>query len=381
MAPQLPSQLAPGMASFNQGFKSVGDLMNQIKQHQFERQKLMEAVRQHGEMMGFKQREEGRAQNKENRAQQSFDQKNAIMQELANWYQNKGGNQNQSMGGNTARPAAPNVAPSGMPANEQNAMMNDPNTGVKGGEHEVDMNGQPVGGQQMQVPQVQGQAQQYGMDGAIPQSNQPPEELQQRYMLAFGKALPKTPQSPESKEAAALDLFNKKEEIKRKNKAGSGEVLTDKTKSKYQSVIGGATTALPIIDKIIEETKKGNVPGQAIGAWWKRNQQASYKGEISTLLDGIRNSYTIPNTDSGTAKAEDKVLRKPGESDDNYISRLETIRKQIVDRGADAKAKLHAGNITATAENTVTLFKNGMPHDVPESGVEDAITNWGYSRG
>ena len=93
--------------------------MNQIKQHQFERQKLMEAVRQHGEMMGFKRREEGRAQNKENRAQQSFDQKNAIMQELANWFQNKGGNQNQSMGGNTARPAAPNVAASGMPANEQ----------------------------------------------------------------------------------------------------------------------------------------------------------------------------------------------------------------------------------------------------------------------
>jgi predicted XRE-type DNA-binding protein len=188
-------------------------------------------------------------------------------------------------------------------------------------------------------------------------------------------------QTPEDKEATALDLFNKKERIKAQNKAAASTTLTDKIRTKYQSVIGGAKSALPIIDSLIAQTRKGEIPGQAIGAMFKRDAQASYLGEISTLLDGIRNAYTIPNTDSGTEKAEDKVLRKKGESDDNYMRRLKTIRQQIVDRDADARAKLAAGNIEANAEKKVTLYKDGVPHDVPESGVVDAITNWGYTRG
>jgi hypothetical protein len=70
---------------------------------------------------------------------------------------------------------------------------------------------------------------------------------------------------------------------------------------------------------------------------------------VSTLLDGVRNAYTIPNTDSGTAKAEDKVLRKSGESDANYAKRLQGILDQMDAREKDARAKLSAGNITANA--------------------------------
>ncbi len=93
--------------------------------------------------------------------------------------------------------------------------------------------------------------------------------------------------------------------------------------------------------------------------------EANYKGEISTLLDGIRNAYTIPNTDSGTEKAEDKVLRKSGESDDNYIKRLSMIRQQIVDREADARAKLGTGNITTSvmpSKGTETKVINGKTY-------------------
>ena len=99
------------------------------------------------------------------------------------------------------------------------------------------------------------------------------------------------------------------------------------------------------------------------------------------MLDGVRNAYTIPNTDSGTQKAEDKVLRKAGESDAHYTKRLESILAQMESREKDARTKLKAGNITAQAENTVTLYKDGVPHDVPESVVQDAIDNWGYVRG
>jgi hypothetical protein len=158
-----------------------------------------------------------------------------------------------------------------------------------------------------------------------------------------------SPQTPEDKQAAALDLFKQKEQIKAANKTGSGETLTAPIKTKYQNVIGGVTSARPILKKLIEEIKKGNIPGQMIGSLFKRDAQASYKGEVSTLLDGVRNAYTIPNTDSGTAKAEDKVLRKSGESDANYAKRLQGILDQMDAREKDARTKLSAGNITANA--------------------------------
>lgn len=157
------------------------------------------------------------------------------------------------------------------------------------------------------------------------------------------------PQTPEDKQAMALDLFKQKENIKQQNKVGSGETLTDPIKTKYQNVIGGVASARPILKKLIKETKKGNIPGQMIGSLFKRDAQASYKGEISTLLDGVRNAYTIPNTDSGTAKAEDKVLRKSGESDANYAKRLQAILDQMDSRERDARTKLNTGNITANA--------------------------------
>ncbi len=193
--------------------------------------------------------------------------------------------------------------------------------------------------------------------------------------------LAQAPQTPEEKQAAQIDLFNQKEAIKQKNKVGSGETLTNTIKTKYQNVIGGASSAKPILRKLIQEVKQGKVPGQVFGAAFKRDAQASYKGEISTLLDGIRNAYTIPNTDSGTEKAEDKVLRKTGESDDNYAKRLQTILGQIEAREKDANVKLGAGNITAG--RTVHLVgPNGEDYDVPESEVDAILQeNPGVRRG
>lgn len=187
-------------------------------------------------------------------------------------------------------------------------------------------------------------------------------------------------QTPEDKQAMALDLFKQKENIKQVTKTGSGETLTAPIKTKYQNVIGGVTSARPILKKLIEETNKGNIPGQLIGSLFKRDAQANYKGEVSTLLDGVRNAYTIPNTDSGTAKAEDKVLRKPGESDSNYATRLQSILDQMDLREKDARIKLNAGNITA---GTVHLVgPNGEDYDVPESEVSAILSeNPGVRRG
>jgi hypothetical protein len=188
------------------------------------------------------------------------------------------------------------------------------------------------------------------------------------------------PQTPQEKQTDALDLFKQKEQIKAANKTGSGETLTAPIKTKYQNVIGGVSTARPILQKLIKETKKGNIPGQAIGAFFNRDSQASYKGEVSTLLDGVRNAYTIPNTDSGTAKAEDKVLKKPGESDANYAKRLQSILDQMDYREKDARLKLNVGNITASLVHLVG--PDGEDYDVPSNEVDAIIAKYpGVRRG
>jgi hypothetical protein len=241
-------------------------------------------------------------------------------------------------------------------------------------------------GMGMFTPEGMQQAQQ-GQQGSPPTGGIDLELLKSHPMLrGWAKKhlhfdpLAQVPQTPEEKQAASLDLFNKKENIKLANKTGSGETLTAPIKTKYQNVIGGVTSARPILEKLISETKKGNIPGQMFGSIFKRDAQASYKGEISTLLDGIRNAYTIPNTDSGTAKAEDKVLRKGGESDANYANRLQSILNQLDAREKDARTKLNAGNITA---GTVHLVgPNGEDYDVPESEVNAILQeNPGVRRG
>ena len=239
------------------------------------------------------------------------------------------------------------------------------------------------------LQEAQQQAQQVQQPSGGAKVNGPDLELMKQYPPLRGlfkklngyDPFTSIPQTPEEKEASAIDLFNKKETIKKENKAASGEILTDKIKSKYQNVIGGAASAKPILRKLITQVKKGEIPGQMIAALLKRDAQASYKGEISTLLDGIRNAYTIPNTDSGTTKAEDKVLRKSGESDSNYAKRLETILGQIEDREKDANVKLSTGNITAG--KTVHLVgPNGEDYDVPESEVDSVLQeNPGVRRG
>lgn len=135
MAFNIPNQLPTGMSSFNQGFKGMGDFFDQIKQHQLKQQQLAELAKYHQAEMMFKKRADARSQNKESRAQQSFDQKNAVMNELAQWYKNKG------------KPGIPNNARIPTAVNNSKAAMYDPNTGILNGERNVGMNGESLNAQ------------------------------------------------------------------------------------------------------------------------------------------------------------------------------------------------------------------------------------------
>jgi hypothetical protein len=344
MALNIPN-VGSGMDIFAKGFHHTSDnLLKKMLQKEFLKQK----ADQFAQEMAFKQQQESRLGANSGINRQILEEQLLGLKHKNDPMFEYKALQDMLTGG--GQPPASNDTSTGVESTGENVNGGDsPNTYVPPNNGDDMALGQPISAGQKAI-EAQQQESAPADNGSQPDAlmNNPLVRGFLKHKLGYDPFAPAA-QTPAQKEATALDLFNKKEAIKKQNKSGTGEVLTDKTKSKYQAVVGGATTALPIIDNIIEMTKKGNVPGQAIGALFKRDKQATYKGEVSTLLDGIRNAYTIPNTDSGTEKAEDKVLRKSGESDSNYITRLQTIRKQIVNRQEDAKAKLHGGNITATA--------------------------------
>ncbi len=363
--PGIPMPMG-GMDAFIKGFGFNNDFMRQVQA----RNALAEQKRQHMEDLKLRKQAADRAGAMEPLRQKILQEQLLRLQHSndPNYEFQQFQNLMNMMGG-SQQPGQAQEQPAAMP--QESEMPYGEGQGMMGAQ------GMPDTG----IPMPQGEI--------TPNANKNPfEALKTNPMLRgffkhkFGfDPLAAAPQTPEEKQAAALNLFNQKEAIKATNKAASGETLTAPIKTKYQNIIGGAASAKPILRKLIQEVKKGQIPGQMIGARFKRDAQASYKGEISTLLDGIRNAYTIPNTDSGTEKAEDKVLRKNGESDDNYAKRLQTILDQIEAREKDATTKLHAGNITAG--KTVHLIgPNGEDYDVPESEVDTILKeNPGVRRG
>ena len=346
----IPLPMRPGQ-QLEAGFNSINDIINRTRTEALKRKQMQDAAKQWEQQFGLQKEAAGRAaalqplqkmllMQKIQQAQRANDP-NAFANDIESVMNHFGGGHGGQQQGGGQQPNMP------MPGQPQQQ----PAVGM--GQGMFAAPGQPV--EQQQAPMQQQQPQKQDPFARITQDprlvNNP--VLQNIVGGMFKKELGVNPfekaaQTPEEKKAAELDLFKQKEQIKQANKIGSGETLTAPIKTKYQNVIGGVTSARPILQKLIAETKKGNIPGQMIGLLFKRDAQANYKGEISTLLDGVRNAYTIPNTDSGTAKAEDKVLRKPGESDANYAKRLESILAQMNFREKDARVKLNAGNITAS---------------------------------
>lgn len=119
--------------------------------------------------------------------------------------------------------------------------------------------------------------------------------------------------------------------------------VTTATKTQAQKTITAITNAKPIIQKLIDDTKNGVVPGQWIGKYFQPDKQASYFSDVIQSSDTLAGALGFPGTNEGLHQAQQTVLRQPRESDSGYISRLQNLLKDIDKREETAQGNLNKG--------------------------------------
>ena len=340
MAINVPNQLPTGMGSFNQGFKTVGDLMNQIRAHQIERQKLQEAIRQHGEEMKFKQSDEGRAQSKEARAQQLF------IEQLKGL---KGGNQlndilMQAMGGGQGGGSPMGTTPTQRP--NQNAIpdqvngspnqnMSDPNTGILNGQHDVGMDGQPVqGGQESPMGQTEQPMQQSNQPAMDPRLEKIRNNPLLRAMVAHKLGRDPFAETPEQKESRILETNQKKLDQKAIMDAAKS---TNAVKTQNQNIVNMVPRANRMIDKLISLPSPTEFPGYRKGA------RAAHDAMVKEAAETYAKAKGWPNTGESISTASKILDRGQMEMDSDYRKRLEELKKELNLSLSEARGVLNPG--------------------------------------
>lgn len=344
-APQLPNQLPPGMASFNQGFKSIGDLMNQIQQHQMERQRLMEAVKQHADMMKFKQSEEDRAQKLFGPKLNSLNQKNALMEWVMNNMPNQDGQNVKTKGlSNPSEGLSENNSPAiGGPQSSQEGM-NDPSTGILGGGHQVDMSGNPISGQDNQ-PQ---------------QPNQPTPEFMAKYQLATGHAYPKPYESPQDRRNAEmkLSLDKLKQESEYKNQRIYSEMAP-----RYKASLDALIEA--------EDITKNNpdIFGHANKERFMRISTNPKAGRLNTgLIPAILETDIKASKQGGKFAVQFAESKYPSPTDSQQVASGKiSAAKDVAER--NYAMSLQYGKIPGTTR----VYRGGKSALIPNSEVLDFL--------
>ncbi len=193
-----------------------------------------------------------------------------------------------------------------------------------------------------QSQQAQQQAPQGGQMGGINL-----EALRQNPMLRgffkhkFGvDPLAPMAQTPEDKQAAALDLFKQKEQIKQQNK--SGDIPTNTVLTQNQQALQGIKTVLPMLDELIDHPKSVYGPTD-----FSPSKKAAYNAKTSGMIDTLVAAQSLPKVQASIDLVEQQIRRGTNESTDSYIKRLKDLRKDLVNRKGRAKDVLsnHKVNI------------------------------------
>lgn len=147
MIPGIPTNQMP-IDTFNKQLNELFANMRAHQQQQLKRQQLMQAMKNHADEMKFREKADKRAEGAEGRAQQTFVEK---LKSLKNENELNDFLKQAMSGGNQMPMPGSNMQHEG--AGQQQEGVENPNTGALQGEHEVDMNGQPVGNQENIQPE------------------------------------------------------------------------------------------------------------------------------------------------------------------------------------------------------------------------------------
>ena len=209
------------------------------------------------------------------------------------------------------------------------------------------------------------------------------ESLKQNPMLRgffkhkFGfDPLAQIPQTPQEKQADALDLFKQKEALKNTNKGGNTPTNTVLTQN--QQSLQGIDTVLPMLDELI--TSK-NIPGVMN---FNPNTNATYNAKTSSMIDTLVAAQQLPKVQASIDLVEEQIRRKFGESVDNYKTRLKGLKEDLIKRRENSanvvnSRKINANNLPTTVH---LIGLKGENYDVPNDEVDQILLeNPGVIRG
>jgi hypothetical protein len=179
-----------------------------------------------------------------------------------------------------------------------------------------------------------------------------------KHKLGFNPFAP-PPQTQEQKDAAALNLFKQKEDLKMKNKGGS--TPTNAVLTLNQNAVQGIDTVLPMLDELIKSDK---IPGIFD---FSPGKKAAYNAKTSGMIDTLIVAQGLPKVQASIDLVEEQIRRKTGETTNDYKSRLKDLYKDLLHRRKRAQSLLanRSVNLSPQVEgskviNGVTYYPDGQ---------------------
>jgi hypothetical protein len=204
----------------------------------------------------------------------------------------------------------------------------------------------PEGMQEAQQPVPMQQAQTPGQGGINLEAFKQNPMLRGFFKHKFGYDPLVMPQTPEEKQASAIDLYKKKADITAANK--SGDTATNKVLTQNQQAVQAIDTVLPMVDEFI------NNPGKVYGPTdFRPSKKAAYNAKTGGMIDLLVAAQSLPQVKESVKLVEDQIRRQTGESTDAYIKRLEDFKKDLTARRGKAIKVVKSKKVdtTETAPN------------------------------
>lgn len=151
-------------------------------------------------------------------------------------------------------------------------------------------------------------------------------------------------QTPEDKQAAALNLFQQKENIKKQNKGG--DIPTNTVLTQNQQALQGIKTVLPMLDELINNPKSVYGPID-----FSPSKKAAYNAKTSGMIDTLVAAQSLPKVQASIDLVEQQIRRGTNESTDSYIKRLKDLRKDLTNRKGRAKDVLSNRKVDTSDDN------------------------------
>jgi len=147
-----------------------------------------------------------------------------------------------------------------------------------------------------------------------------------------------TAQTPEDKQAMALDLFRQKEKVKQDAKAG--DIATNKVLTQNQSALQAIDTVMPMLDEFIKNPDK--VYGQLD---FSPSKKAAYEAKTGGMIDMLVAAQALPQVKESVELVKDQVRRRANETTKAYIERLKDFKKDLAARRSKSKSVVQSKRV------------------------------------